>query len=312
MSDLATHAPTAPRRQAARGFTLVELLVVIGIIAVLIGILLPALNKARKSSRTLACLSNVRQLTISMIQYWQENKGFTPYYNKGKDDDGNNQIDQREWMAQVVRPSELNKVRLCPEATEYNPAYANNLTQNMPGAAFACWGPGGQALQDPINKQPLTGSYCYNGYLIRKHGSGNDHTLAGGGQANDPVIDPQVTPYNPTAPGKLWTYPLFQKTTFIPVIMDGTWDSAWPKETDAPPANLYSPAGGPPMAIGNNWTRVCMARHNMAINVSFADGHAETVDLPNLWNLRWHSQWDTRKFTFNTIKSIIKSEYHGS
>ena len=68
----------------AEGFTLVELLVVIGIIAVLIGVLLPALNKARKASRTTACLSNIRQLVMGEIQYVNDNKGkFSPYYDFG-------------------------------------------------------------------------------------------------------------------------------------------------------------------------------------------------------------------------------------
>src|ERR1700709_615967 len=58
-----------------RGFTLVELLVDIGIIAVLISILLPALNTAREQARRIQCLSNVRQLTMAWIAYAGENKG---------------------------------------------------------------------------------------------------------------------------------------------------------------------------------------------------------------------------------------------
>ena len=64
--------------QQRRAFTLVELLVVIGIIAVLIGVLLPTLSKAQKRARTTACMSNQRQLVTALIMYCQENKGCFP------------------------------------------------------------------------------------------------------------------------------------------------------------------------------------------------------------------------------------------
>ncbi|MEM9414421.1 MAG: type II secretion system protein [Planctomycetota bacterium] len=69
------NATPTPRSEQARGFTLIELLVVISIIALLIGILLPALGRARQSARAMQCLSNIRQMQIAHTAYLVDNDG---------------------------------------------------------------------------------------------------------------------------------------------------------------------------------------------------------------------------------------------
>ena len=66
-------------RRTRRGFTLVELLVVIGIIAVMVSILLPSLGRAREAANQTECLSNLRQLGAAFVMYTNENKGKFPY-----------------------------------------------------------------------------------------------------------------------------------------------------------------------------------------------------------------------------------------
>jgi prepilin-type processing-associated H-X9-DG protein len=74
-------------------FTLVELLVVVGIIALLIAMLLPALNKARQAAQATACLSNLRQLGLAMQMYRNANHDYLPSWSFN---------DSRDWFYQLA------------------------------------------------------------------------------------------------------------------------------------------------------------------------------------------------------------------
>ncbi len=131
------------RRQTrhVRGFTLVELLVVIGIIAVLIALLLPALNRARSAAKTINCLSNLRQLGLGYQMYLNGNRGKSLEYVPNNED---------FWMELLVPyVQNFEQVGICPEAPE--PSFGQ-------GSAHESWGP------NIFNHE---GSYAFNGWLYR-------------------------------------------------------------------------------------------------------------------------------------------------
>lgn len=84
--------------KARKGFTLIELLVVISIIALLIGLLLPALAAARNTARDAQCLSNQRQLGITINAYAVEYQGFLP---NGFDVTGTPVTNSSQWLPRL-------------------------------------------------------------------------------------------------------------------------------------------------------------------------------------------------------------------
>ena len=78
--------------RTTKGFTLVELLVVIGIIALLISILLPALKKAREQARMVACQSNLRQIAQGFLLYANASRGVLPPLSEKQPPSGGNPI----------------------------------------------------------------------------------------------------------------------------------------------------------------------------------------------------------------------------
>ena len=137
--------------RASRGFTLVELLVVVGVLVFVIAMLVPALTKAQRQARTVTCLSNLHQLYMGYAAYLpqnhQQSMRYDPTYSA--------------FWPDVLRATfpDVKDILICPEASA--PSY------NW-GTAKSAWGP-----YDPAHGSPASiafigktsSSYGFNGFL---------------------------------------------------------------------------------------------------------------------------------------------------
>lgn len=153
-------------RRDVGGFTLVELLVVIGIIALLIAMLLPSLNRAREQARVAACLSNQRQIALAVIMYAGENKGSPPPYGHFVNASYAEAPDSYWWilLARYAGGPEAYlgiRIARCPserEPTRFG-TYGLNYGRNYPSRAFGVF--------TYTSDDSLKGNASFDGY----HGS---------------------------------------------------------------------------------------------------------------------------------------------
>lgn len=248
-----------------RGFTLIELLVVIAIIALLMGILMPALQRVRKQARGVACRSNLKQWGPMFVMYCDDNNG---NFNTRWQQPPAGMTHAGRWMdAMVSYYRDAEDIRLCPVTTKIaNPDQISG--QDIWGDTLTGWGK--IAVGSSGRTIGFYGSYGINGYAYM--------------------------PGSPTIYGKdaawFWRTINVRGAADIPLFLDCYFWCGWPESQDTPPE--WGPGRGP---NGEDWqrrpdadamNRFAIDRHQGAVNALFMDGHVAPVKLKELWELNWH------------------------
>jgi prepilin-type N-terminal cleavage/methylation domain-containing protein len=243
------------------GFTLIELLVVIAIIALLMSVLMPALQHVRKQSRTVACLTLLKQWGLWFSMYTEEYDGyFMQGFNGTSKGTGNNR-----WCEAMGEYHKYNSdVTCCPNATKPWFDEAGNptgLEATFRGSTSA-WG----YWRREEWLKPLKGSYGINGWC-----NNPERGLHG----------------NNTFEQNHWRTPSVNGAGYAPLFLDAQRYNLWPLPTDAPPifdGDRWE---------GDNMRRVCLNRHEGFVNTLFLDFSARKVGLKELWALKWHRSYNT-------------------
>jgi len=250
-------------RKLHKGFTLIELLVVIAIIALLLSVLMPALQRVRRQARGVACKSNLHQWGLIFALYTQDNDG---YFYSGHLHGSSSGMGGGEWWRECMWPlSKDEKMWLCPTAVKYRSISPDGSGRRPAATPFDAWRAGESTGGDE-------GSYAPNGWMCNVRPGLN--TLWGRGPAED-----------------YWRTHQVRGAHNIPVFTESWWVDGWPRHADNPPElGDRTPLLGP---NNHEIQRLCVNRHGGAQQCLFADWSARKVSLKQLWTLKWNRQFDT-------------------
>ncbi len=285
-----------------RGFTLVELLVVIGIIAVLISLLLPALSRARRAANSVKCLANLHTLSLAYAQYVVANHGRSVVFIHNNDIGGTKDPDYITWQEQLrpyygkrlaegqVEDTQTN-IRLCPEESELlDPTFATPEADAW-GTARLAWNY--KRTDTSVTTEAalrLFSSYGINGWVYEVPAT--DPTSPFYSSTQDLISYGQNADLPQYLDRKL--KPGSRKSAETPFIGDCIRLDAWPQPKDQGPVDgNYSLNAGQQSYVGNNMGRFVINRHGRNVNMAFMDGHASAMPLRDLWALNWYNGWTT-------------------
>jgi prepilin-type N-terminal cleavage/methylation domain-containing protein/prepilin-type processing-associated H-X9-DG protein len=251
-----------------RGFTLIELLVVIAIIALLMAIMMPALQRVRGQAQKVTCQARLKQWGLMFKLYTDDHDG---YFNEGWG------VGETTLWMNALRPYYKDNwdMLLCPTAT-----------REM--ASLSDWGTFKAAVRTVAT--PGGGSHRYVfSYSIN---SWTNFMHADRGDRLEEWFWKSVTNTAAVNPATGTTTGRQVSRNHIPVFADATWHDAWPRHTDTP-----SPAMDA-FGIGNQGTlgemnHFAIDRHNGFVNFLFMDWSTRDVGLKECWTLKWHRSFDT-------------------